>query len=353
MPSICTRDTNAHVQVPHFLGWLALQHPAASRPTKKHFAATRGSSHLSSQGEQHRESPLFPCGKSQLVRAALPPGKADFKKIQDTGVPKFAGAAAEGCSSTCPGSPGGWSPHRPGWAHAPTRSPAQGRGAFLGEGEAVKFAAAAAAGARGILRADEPGAGAPLRGGSRLRRPSPRAGEGHRAATGNRGVWGGRRGRGPPRSGTHLLLDGSQQPLPGLRLCGEKGERLVSPVPVPVSAPPPSAPGPTARSTRRGRRHGRPPPLRSAGSRLTARPLRGAGPRRAGPTGPAPPTRARRGGAAAAANPRSRRRGTGNPGNQRPSAGGTRRTPTGAGTLGGASAGPWHSAGGTGHDDPN
>lgn len=199
MPSICTRDTNAHVQVPHFLGWLALQHPAASRPTKKHFAATRGSSHLSSQGEQHRESPLFPCGKSQLVRAALPPGKADFKKIQDTGVPKFAGAAAEGCSSTCPGLPGGWSPHRPGWAHAPTRSPAQGRGAFLGEGEAVKFAAAAAAGARGILRADEPGAGAPLRGGSRLRRPSPRAGEGHRAATGNRGGGGGEDGDGGRR----------------------------------------------------------------------------------------------------------------------------------------------------------
>ena len=166
--------------------------------------------------------PFFPCGKPQLVRAALPPAKGNFQQIQDTGVPKFAGAAGMLLQPTQePGthaSLGIWSPRRPGWAHAPTRSPARGWGFFLRGGRTVKFAAAAPAGTSGMLRAGEPGAGAPLRGDSHRRRPSPRAGG---SPSRDRGP--GQLARGSPQSRTHLLLDGAQQPLPGLRLCGEKG----------------------------------------------------------------------------------------------------------------------------------
>lgn len=164
-----------------------------------------------------------------------------------------------------------------------------------------------------MLRVREPGAGVLLRAGSRRRRPSPR---GH-----PRGVQ--VSPRGPPRSCTHLLLNGAQQPLPGLRLCGEKREKPVSaPRPDPAArapGPPPALPAGAAAMAAL---------LRSAAPVTGAGPLRGAGPCPPGRTAHPRPLgrgRRRRRQSVCAAGPRAHR---GHPTGPGPSARGP-RPPTG------------------------
>lgn len=91
--AIALRCTHKHTCARSPRSGLAVRAPQLPPALQRALGCNGGSSQPSSPGKQQPESPLFPRGKSQLVKAALPAAKGNFQKMQDTGVPKFSGAA--------------------------------------------------------------------------------------------------------------------------------------------------------------------------------------------------------------------------------------------------------------------
>lgn len=239
MPSPCTAHTNTHVHLPHVLGWqlraaLAMQAPQLPPALQRAFGHNWGSSQPSSPWKQQQESPLFPYGKSQLVKAALPAAKGNFQKMQDT---RYRNSVVlQGCSATDPGT------RQPLQPPAPAETPALlGVGCcwfvFLGGG--LKFAAAARQEPPACCEQANPGPGFPSEQG-------PAADAHHHGDThgASRFLPGGRRGPAP----TSFLTVRSSRCRVSASVGRSGRSPLVRPGPTPPPAPParrpPYPPGP-------------------------------------------------------------------------------------------------------------